>query len=124
MSIIMTNAVGEIEYVNPKFTAITGYTMNEVKGKNPRILRSGETSRKVYEQLWDSITAGREWQGEFHNRRRDGKLFWESASVSPACDGKGVITHFIAIKEDIISWPSPIAVGSKRCRDCSTSSIL
>ena len=100
-SVIMTNAGGDIEYVNPKFTKITGYTMDEVRGKNPRMLKSGETERDEYRRLWHAIKAGREWHGEFHNKKKSGELFWESASISPVRDEKGAITHFIAIKEDI-----------------------
>jgi PAS domain S-box-containing protein len=101
VSVIITNARGDIEYVNPKFTEITGYRSDEVKGKNPRILKSGETSTEEYRQLWAAIIDGRVWRGEFHNRKKNGELFWESASISPVRDAKGATTHFIAIKEDI-----------------------
>jgi two-component system cell cycle sensor histidine kinase/response regulator CckA len=101
VSVIMTNAAGQIEYVNPKFTSITGYSREEVLGKNPRILKSGETAPVVYQQLWEAITAGRLWRGELHNRKKNGGLFWESAAISAVRDQKGMITHFIAIKEDI-----------------------
>ncbi len=101
VSVIMTNTAGEIEYVNPKFTEVTGYTKDEVRGQNPRILKSGETRLEEYKQLWETILAGKEWRGEFHNRKKNGELFWESASISAVRDEKGVISHFIAIKEDI-----------------------
>ena len=101
VSVIITNTDGEIEYVNPKFTEITGYTKDEVQGNNPRILKSGETKSEQYTQLWKTITSGKEWRGEFHNRKKNGELFWESASISPVRDDKGIITHFIAIKEDV-----------------------
>jgi PAS domain S-box-containing protein len=101
VSIVITDAKGNIEFVNPKFTQITGYTFEEVFGKNPRILKSGETSPEEYKRLWESITSGRVWHGNFHNRKKDGELFWESASISPIQSEDGTITHFVAIKEDI-----------------------
>jgi PAS domain S-box-containing protein len=101
VSVIITNTSGEIEYVNPKFTESTGYTENEVLGKNPRILKSGELPMATYKQLWDQILSGKEWHGEFHNRKKNGDLFWEAASISPIRDEKNNITHFVAIKEDI-----------------------
>jgi len=99
--IIITDRDGCIEYVNPKFTQLTGYTLEEVKGENPRILKSGELPREAYEELWKTILSGREWHGEFHNKRKDGALYWERAVISPVSDTDGVITHFIAVKEDI-----------------------
>ncbi|MDH4230630.1 MAG: PAS domain S-box protein [Nitrospirota bacterium] len=101
VSIVITDAKGDIEFVNPKFTQITGYTFEEVLGKNPRILKSGETSPEEYKRLWESITSGRIWHGYFHNRKKSGELFWESASISPIQNEDGTITHFVAIKEDI-----------------------
>jgi two-component system cell cycle sensor histidine kinase/response regulator CckA len=100
-SVVITDTKGDIEYVNPKFTAVTGYSLNEVLGMNPRILKSGELSPDVYRELWETITAGREWRGEFHNRRKDGGLFWERASISPVFDEARKITNFVAVKEDI-----------------------
>ena len=101
LSVMITDTAGDIEYVNPKFTEITGYSMEEVRGKNPRILKSGETSAEEYKRLWETIIAGDVWRGEFRDRKKNGELFWESASISPVRDDKGAITHFIAIKEDI-----------------------
>jgi len=101
LSIVITNTKGEIEYTNPKFTEITGYSSIEVKGKNPRILKSGETSAEEYVELWDTISLGKEWHGEFHNRKKNGELYWESASISPIVNEKGEIINYIAIKEDI-----------------------
>jgi len=99
--VMITDQKGTIEYVNPKFVQVTGYTEAEVIGANPRILRSGRTPREHYEHLWRTITAGGEWRGELHNRRKDGTLFWESTSIAPLRDEAGIITHFVAIKEDI-----------------------
>ena len=100
-SIIITDLTGKIEYANPKFSEVTGYTLAEVKGKNPRILKSGHTSGEEYTAMWQALTSGQEWRGEFHNKRKDGSLFWELASISPITDEEGTITHYIAIKEDI-----------------------
>src|ERR1017187_1843149 len=100
-SIVITDPQGSIEYVNPKFTRVTGYAMNEVLGMNPRILKSGEQSPEVYQELWDTITSGRDWHGEFHNCKKNGEPFWEFASISPIFDDQQKITHFIAITEDI-----------------------
>jgi two-component system cell cycle sensor histidine kinase/response regulator CckA len=101
VSVIITDTGGSIEYVNPKFTQVTGYSSDEVLGMNPRILKSGELSPEVYREMWETITAGREWRGELHNRKKDGELFWEFASISPIFDDRGQITHFVAVKEDV-----------------------
>lgn len=100
-TIVITDANGNIEYANPKFTETTGYTIHEAIGKNPRILKSGETTPEEYKLLWDTITSGKEWHGEFHNKRKDGSLYWEAASIAPIADEKGKITHFVAVKDDI-----------------------
>jgi two-component system cell cycle sensor histidine kinase/response regulator CckA len=100
-SIIITDTAGDIEYVNPKFTQVTGYHPAEVLGQNPRILKSGHTPVTEYKQLWERITSGNEWRGEFQNKKKNGELFWESASISPVRDPNGTITHFLAVKEDI-----------------------
>jgi len=100
-SIVITDTQGNIEYVNPKFTQVTGYTMDEALGKRPSILKSGETSQEEYRRLWQAITAGNDWRGEFHNKKKNGELFWEIASISPVKDQNGVITNFLAVKEDI-----------------------
>ncbi len=101
VSVVITDTDGSIEYVNPKFTQVTGYSSDEVLGMNPRILKSGEVSPEVYREMWEMITAGREWRGEFHNRKKNGELFWEFASISPIFDERGQITHFVAVKEEI-----------------------
>ncbi|MBA4317616.1 MAG: hypothetical protein C0412_04370 [Flavobacterium sp.] len=101
VTIVITNTKGEIEYVNPKFSETTGYTFDEVVGQNPRILKSGHTTPEDYKLLWQTLSAGNEWHGEFHNVRKDGESYWESASISPILNAQGKTTHFIAIKEDI-----------------------
>lgn len=100
-SIIITDTEGNIQYVNPKFTAITGYSSADVVGTNPRILKSLKTAPETYKALWDTITDGREWHGEFHSRKKNGDLFRELASISAITDRNGVITSFLAVKEDI-----------------------
>lgn len=100
-AVIITDTNGCIQYVNPKFTALTGYTMDEVLGQNPRILKSDETDPEEYANLWSTITSGREWHGIFHNKKKNGELFWEAVSISPITDESGVISHFVAVKEDI-----------------------
>jgi len=101
ISIVMTDVMGNLTYVNPKFTEITGYAFEEVRGHNPRILQSGETPLETYAQLWRTILAGQLWSGEFLNKRKDGRLYWESAVISPITDSTGQTTHFLAVKEDI-----------------------
>lgn len=103
-TIIITDVEGKIIYANPKFVATTGYQASEVVGQTPRLLKSGETSADEYQRLWKTIKAGKEWRGVFHNRRKDGSLYWERASISPVHDAKGKITHFMAVKEDITDF--------------------
>ncbi len=100
-SIVITDTAGDIEYVNPKFVQVTGYTLVEALGKNPRILKSGEKSPEAYRELWETISSGKEWRGEFHNKKKNGELYWESASISPIRDLADRVTHYVAVKEDI-----------------------
>jgi PAS domain S-box-containing protein len=100
-TVIITDAHGNIEFVNPKFTSLTGYTLEEGAGKNPRILKSHLTPPSTYQDLWETLLSGREWHGEFVNRKKSGEIYWESASISPIKNAAGVMTHFIAVKEDI-----------------------
>jgi len=100
-SVVITDTNGNIEYVNPRFEETTGYTAAEAIGQNPRILKSGDKSPEEYRELWQTIAAGKVWRGQFHNKRKDGGGYWESASISPVRDPAGNITHYIAIKEDI-----------------------
>jgi two-component system cell cycle sensor histidine kinase/response regulator CckA len=101
VSILIADRRGDIEYVNPKFTAATGYTLDEVRGQNTRVLRFGETQPEEYRELWETITSGGEWRGEFHNRKKDGTLLLARASISPIRDESGTITHFLGVEEDI-----------------------
>ena len=100
-SIVITDVKGDIIYVNPKFEEVTGYTIEDVIGQNPRILKSGETQPHEYAHMWKLLSNGFEWHGEFHNQKRNGDLYWEQASISSIKDDDGKITHFVAIKEDI-----------------------
>ena len=100
-SILITDTKGNIEYVNQKFTQVTGYDFKEVMGKNPRILKSGVTSKEEYKNLWETIIVGKEWQGEFQDRKKNGDIYYESALIAPIANDEGVITHFLAVKEDI-----------------------
>ncbi len=101
VTVVLTDLEGNIEYINQKFTDLTGYSRDEVLGKNPRILKSGLTPEEEYGKLWKAITAGGQWQGEFRNKKKNGDLFWEKASISPIKDSKGRIAHYLGIKEDI-----------------------
>lgn len=100
-SIVITDTQGNIEYVNPTFCRLTGYKKEEVIGKNPRILKGVTILPNLYEELWQTILSGREWKGEFHNRKKNGELYWELASISSVKNNKGEIVNFLAIKEDI-----------------------
>jgi len=101
ISIIITDTNGIIEYGNPRVSNITGYTPEELLGKKTNIFKSEDTPIEVFEALWDTILAGKEWHGELHNKKKNGELYWEAASISPIIDEEGKITHFLALKEDI-----------------------
>lgn len=101
VSVVITDAKGRIEFVNRKFTQVSGYTAEEAIGQNPRILKTGETSPEEYRRLWTTITAGNTWQGLLHNKRKNGDTWWESAIISPIRGADGTIRRFIALKEDI-----------------------
>ena len=100
-SVVVTDKNGTIEYVNPTFSEVTGYSAAEAVGQNPRVLKSGDLPESFYKELWDTILSGKVWRGEFINKRKNGEEFWESASISPIMDEVGEITHFVAVKQDI-----------------------
>jgi PAS domain S-box-containing protein len=100
-TIVITDVSGNIEYANPRFEQSTGYTIAESKGKNLRILKTGRQPAEYYSQLWKTISQGETWNGEFLNKRKDGSYYWESATIAPVLDQHGVITNYVAIKEDI-----------------------
>jgi phosphoserine phosphatase RsbU/P len=100
-AVMVTDPGGRIEYVNPKFTDVTGYSAREVLGTNPHILQSGETSPEVYQELWRLSSSGKEWRGEIRDRKKNGELYWARQSISSIKDTNGVITHYVSIMEDI-----------------------
>ncbi len=100
-SVIITDTRGNIEYVNPRFTELTGYACEEVIGRNPRLLKSSHHPPEFYRELWKTITSGGVWTGELYNRKKNGELYWEHTCISPITDADGTITHFVALKEDV-----------------------
>ncbi|BCR04418.1 hypothetical protein DESUT3_14870 [Desulfuromonas versatilis] len=100
-SVVVTDLRGRIVYVNPKFTEVSGFSLEEVRGMTPAVLRSGRTTAEEYRKLWNTIGSGQVWKGEFLNKRKTGELFWESALISPVTGPDQKITHFVAVKEDI-----------------------
>ncbi len=103
-SVVITNERGDIEYVNPAFCQVTGYTKDEVLGHNPRVLKSGKHDAAFYRDMWKTILNGRVWKNEICNKKKDGSLFWEWATIVPVKNDQNKITNFIAIKEDITEW--------------------
>ena len=101
VTVVITDLDGNIEYVNKKFEEVTGYTAAEAIGKNPRILKSGETPDTDYSNLWETILDGKTWHGEFHNVKKDGSLYWEQAAIGPILNNDGEIINLLAVKEDI-----------------------
>ncbi|MEK6725178.1 MAG: EAL domain-containing protein [Deltaproteobacteria bacterium] len=99
--LFITNINGVIEYVNPMFETVTGWSKEEAIGKTPAILSSGETTRAEYEELWKTITAGKTWRGTFKNKRKDGRPYWGNGVITPIKDERGKVTHFLAVQEDI-----------------------
>jgi PAS domain S-box-containing protein len=100
-SIIITDLKGEIEYVNPKFIEMTGYSAQEAIGKSPWVLKPGHISNDEYKNVRDTIIKGEVWRGEFQNKKKNGELYWELTTISPIKDSNGTITHYVAIDEDI-----------------------
>ncbi|WP_164682624.1 PAS domain S-box protein [Cyclonatronum proteinivorum] len=100
-SVVITDVAGNITYVNPTFTELTGYSLEEALGQNPRILKSGNQPQSFYKELWDTITSGRTWKGELLNHKKNGESYWESATISPIKNDKGEITSYLAVKENI-----------------------
>ncbi|MEI6209176.1 MAG: PAS domain S-box protein [Desulfuromonadales bacterium] len=101
VTIVITDKRGIIEYVNPRFTEISGYQAEEAIGQNPRILKAANQPKLLYQELWETILAGNTWRGDLRNRKKNGDIHWEHASISPIRDKDGTITHFVAIKDDI-----------------------
>ncbi len=100
-AIVITNSSGSIQYTNPAFSQLTGYTADEVLGANPRVLKSTRHNREFYRQMWSTIRRGETWKGRIVNRRKSGEEYWEVVSISPVRDPNGIITHFVGVKRDI-----------------------
>ncbi|MDP2137609.1 MAG: PAS domain S-box protein [Candidatus Didemnitutus sp.] len=98
---LITNKTGLIEWANPAFTSMTGYALDEVIGRNPRLFRSGEHSNEFYSEMWRTIMCGEVWRGDLHNQRKDGSLYHEHMVIAPVRDDRGEIAHFVAMKQDI-----------------------
>ena len=99
--ILITEKNGNIVWANPAFTDITGYALNEVRGKNPRFLKSGQHGQPFYQELWRTILSGQVWKGEVVNRRKDGSLYFAEQTITPVRDAAGEVSRFIAIEQDI-----------------------
>lgn len=113
-SVVITDLDGRIQYVNPKFTEVTGYAAHELIGRYSNVLKSGETPAEEYARLWQTILTGGTWRGEFHNRKKNGELYWEAAVISPVLDAAGNISSFLAVKEDITARKQAEAVEQQR----------
>lgn len=100
-SVVIADADANISYVNPRFTEVTGYTLNEVLGHNPRLLHSGLTGSELYDVMWEKLSRGENWSGEFVNRRKNGEIYWEQAHISPILNTEGKVTQYVAVKLDI-----------------------
>lgn len=101
VAVVITNREGSIEYINPFFTELTGYSFDEVKGKKSNILKSGHQNNEFYQKLWEVILSGDNWEGEFLNKKKSGELYWSQATISPILNSDRIITNFISIHEDI-----------------------
>lgn len=99
--VVITSRSGEFEYVNPKFTEVTGYSLEELRGKTPRVLKSGAHPDALYREMWATVTAGRDWRSQVCNRKKNGELYWAFVVIAPILDESGEITHFVALQEDI-----------------------
>lgn len=116
--VVITDLKGDIEYVNPKFNILTGYLKDEIIGKNPRILKSNKHDSKFYSKLWKIISSGKIWKGQICNQKKNGELFWESASIAPVFNGNK-ITNYIKISEDVTNrkqWEDKLIKSEKKFR--------
>jgi PAS domain S-box-containing protein len=100
-SVVITDSEGTIEYVNPRFSVLTGYSLQEAVGQNPRVLKTELTPKETHEELWKTLKEGKSWRGLFVNKKKNGELYWEDAWISPIFSSSGEITHYVAVKEDI-----------------------
>lgn len=100
-SVVITDAEARIEYVNPRFTEVTGYSAAEALGQNPRILQSGQTSQETYREMWRALKSGEVWRGELINRHKNGAIYWEDSHIAPVKNPEGIVTHYVAVKANI-----------------------
>ncbi len=123
VSVVITSPDGTIDYVNPYFEKISGYSADEAVGKNPRILKSGRQSRSFYEQMWQALKGGKPWSGEIINRRKDSSLYWERVHISPVFDEQEAIVHFVGVKEDITEHKQALEDLNRAKQDAEAASI-
>ncbi|MBF0516519.1 MAG: response regulator [Nitrospirae bacterium] len=121
-SIVITDINGTIEYVNPSFERTTGFSRAEAIGKNPRILKSGRQTRAYYRELWETILAGSIWHGEFSNKKKNGEIYYEDATITPIRNTSGALTHFVAIKNNITARKLAEAEAAKKNAELQTRS--
>lgn len=121
-TVVITDVSGRIEYVNPRFVETTGYSAAEAIGQHTRLLKSGETSDEEYKRMWQTIAAGQEWRGEFHNKKKNGQLYWEKALISPIKNERGETTHFLAVKEEITAQRQAELALARRITELETVS--
>jgi PAS domain S-box-containing protein len=123
VSVVITMPDGTIEYVNPYFETISGYSADEASGRNPRILNSGQQSESFYQQMWQTLKDGESWSGEMVNRRKDGSLYWERVHISPVFDEKSAIVHFVGVKEDITEQKQALEALYHAKQDAEAASV-
>ncbi|PLX12326.1 MAG: hypothetical protein C0598_06225, partial [Marinilabiliales bacterium] len=112
-TIVITDTEGRIEYVNPAFTKVTGFSIEEAIGENPRILNAGTTSDEYYKKMWETISSGKVWEGEFHNKTKSGEYFWEHVIITPIKDKYGKIKNYLSVKENITDQKKAIELLKK-----------
>jgi PAS domain S-box-containing protein len=123
VSVVITTPDGTIEYVNPYFETISGYPATDAVGRNPRIVKSGRQPESFYRQMWQTLKEGKPWSGEIINRRKDGRLYWERAHISPVFDEKAAIVHFVGVKEDITEHKQALEALNQAKQDAESASV-
>ncbi|MGL1930939.1 MAG: response regulator [Desulfotalea sp.] len=116
VSVVITDPKGTIEYVNPTFTNVSGYSFDEVIGQNHKNLKSDKQSLGFYQKLWETINDGKEWHGELANKKKNGEIYWESISISPIRNSKGEVTHFVEVREDVTEKKASDEALNKRAK--------
>jgi two-component system sensor histidine kinase/response regulator len=123
VSVVITTPDGTIEYVNPYFETISGYSAKEAVGRNPRILNSGKQPASFFQQMWQTLKDGESWSGEMINRRKNGSLYWERVHISPVFDEKAAIVHFVGVKEDITEHKQALNDLNRAKQDAEAASV-